>query len=97
MAERSALGRLREMESELRASGVAALYLFGSFARGEEDSASDLDLFCDLDPRAKLGLAFFALADRLSAALGLPVDLMTREGLHPLIRDEVTRTAVRVF
>lgn len=89
--------RLRELESELRASGLASLYLFGSVARGDEGAGSDVDLFCDLDPRAKLGLGFFALADRLSAALGMPVDLMTREGLHPLIREEVTRKAIQVF
>ena len=93
----SAIARLRALETELRGKGLTSLYLFGSVARGEAGAGSDVDLFCDLDPHSKLGFAFFALADRLTEALGKPVDLTTRDGLHPLIREDVTREAIQVF
>ncbi len=96
--EKSALiDRLRALEPELRRNGVERLYLFGSASRGEAGAGSDVDLFCDLDPHSKLGFAFFSLADRLAEALGKPVDLTTRDGLHPLIRADVTREAIQVF
>jgi len=97
MSEPRTLEKLRDLEPELRKQGVTSLYLFGSFARGEERSDSDVDLFCDLDPNSKLGFGFFALADRIAEVIGRSVDLTTRDGLHPLIRDDVMREAVQVF
>ena len=39
--------QLKSIEPELRAHGVAGLYLFGSYARDEAGSDSDLDVFVD--------------------------------------------------
>ena len=97
MSEQLTLNRLRALEPELRAKGLSSLYLFGSAARGEMRAESDVDLFCDLSSDTRLGFSFFALADRIGAELGRAVDLTTREALHPLIRDDVVRGAVRVF
>lgn len=97
MSELRTLEKLRRLEPELRKQGVTSLFLFGSFARGEEHRHSDVDLFCDLAPDSKLGFGFFALADRIADAVGRSVDLTTRDGLHPLIREDVMREAVQVF
>ncbi len=97
MATASVLERLRDLEPELQAEGIRSLYLFGSEARGTAGPQSDVDLFCDLDKTSELGFRFFALADRIADLLGRPVDLTTRNGLHPLIRQDVIREAVRVF
>jgi|CXWL01.1.fsa_nt_gi predicted nucleotidyltransferase len=91
------LDRLRALEPELRKQGLASLYLFGSVARGQANSESDVDLFCDLEPSARLGFGFFGLADRISEALQRRVELTTRDGLHRLIRESVAREAVQVF
>lgn len=97
MASSEYMNGLRELEVELRHSGLASLYVYGSASAGTLRPESDIDLFCDLAPDARLGLGFFALADRIAEVLGRAVDLTTREALHPLIRDDVTRGAVRVF
>jgi uncharacterized protein len=97
MTAQRTIEKLRALEPELRSKGIASLYLFGSFARNEERSDSDVDLFCELEPASKLGFGFFTLAERLAEILGRPVDLTTRGGLHPLIREDVAREAVRVF
>lgn len=82
----------------LRERGIIGLYLFGSAAHGEESEESDIDLFLDYDPSAR-----FSLFDQmdievlLSARLGRKVDLLTRGGLHPLIKDEVVASATRLF
>ncbi len=41
------IAKLRAVEPPLRAHGVAALYLFGSYARDEARQDSDVDVFVD--------------------------------------------------
>lgn len=82
----------------LRARGVTAAYLFGSTARGEARSDSDLDVFIDIAPDAKFSLLDLAGVHRvLNEEIGRRVDVMTRESLHPKLRAAIEREAVRVF
>ena len=50
---------LRLHEAELRQAGIRHLSLFGSVARGDAETDSDVDLVAELDPEARIGL--FAL------------------------------------
>jgi hypothetical protein len=45
---------LRAYDAALRENGATVLFIFGSRARGAERSDSDLDLFIDYDPTAKM-------------------------------------------
>lgn len=90
--------RLRAEEGAIRALGATALYLFGSAARDEMTADSDVDLYIDY-PKDE-GFDYFAYCDieELSArALGRTVDLTTKYGLHPLLRDGIEAAAQRVF
>ena len=94
-AETTAL--LAAQADALRAMGVGALYLFGSTARDEARSDSDIDLF--FDP-SRPGLSLFDvmdLRDRLSNMLMGRVDVMTRTSLHPYLRPRIEAEAVRIF
>ncbi len=91
------LHKLKALEPMLRDAGVASLHLFGSTARDEAGAESDVDVFVELVPTAKLGFAFFGLGDVLEAGLGRRVDVTTRNGLHELLRDRIEREAIRVF
>lgn len=89
---------LKDAEPALRAHGVAALYLFGSHARDEARPDSDVDVFIDKDEIRKFGFdqfmdVYFLLQERL----GTGVDYGTREGLHPVLRPDIERDAIRVF
>jgi uncharacterized protein len=89
---------LKDAEPALRAHGVAALYLFGSHARGEARPGSDVDVFIDKDKTRKFGFdqfmdVYFLLRERL----GTGVDYGTREGLHPVLRPQIERQAIRVL
>ena len=88
---------LRRHADEIRSHGVTALYLFGSAARGEVGARSDVDLFVDYDPEAFDFVHLVRLRERLSRLLGRPADLTTREGLHPVLRDQIEAEAIRVF
>lgn len=92
------LERLRSLEPELRSRGVAALYLFGSVARGEARADSDVDLFFDDAPNATLSLLdVIGIQHFLQDVLGAKVDLITRDSLHPLLRADIEAEAVPVF
>ena len=92
-----ALNHLRDHAEQLRSSGVAALYLFGSTARDEAGPGSDIDLF--FDPSHN-GLSLFDVMDvrdQISGFLHRPVDVMTRSSLHPYLRQRIEAEAIRVF
>ena len=62
---------------------IAGLYLFGSYARGEADAGSDVDLLVDVSGRGidtllKLG----GLYNDLEEALGVSIDLVTLDSME---------------
>jgi predicted nucleotidyltransferase len=82
----------------LRAAGVTALHVFGSIARGDSRSTSDVDVIVDYDPHSEFNLIDLArIHRRLSERLGANVDVVTRDGIHRRIRDRVLKEAVKVF
>jgi predicted nucleotidyltransferase len=98
MTRTEALRRLRGQADAIKALGATSLYLFGSTARNEATSKSDLDLFVDYDPRGRFNVLDLVAAKRmLEENLGVPVDLTTRKGLHPLLRKQIEAEATRVF
>jgi hypothetical protein len=98
MNRTEAIGALKPFADAIKSRGATSLYLFGSSARDSAGPASDLDLFVDYDPAKKFSLVDlvdikFYLEDRL----GVPVDITTRDSLHPLLRRGIESSAVRVF
>jgi predicted nucleotidyltransferase len=90
---------LKKYDAALRANGVTSLYIFGSRARGAERPDSDLDLFIDYDPAARVPNMFrlMQIEEDISRALGVPVTITTRNALHPLMKDAIERDAIRVL
>jgi predicted nucleotidyltransferase len=61
---------------------VKRLDLFGSLARGEGTSGSDVDLLVEFEePNLQPAKQFFGLLHHLEDALGCEVDLLTVHGL----------------
>jgi hypothetical protein len=78
--------------------GVTASYLFGSVARDEASPQSDLDLFIDYDQQSRFSLLDLAgMKQFLEKAMAVDVDLTTRDSLHPRLKDEIERSALRLF
>lgn len=69
---------------------VRELSLFGSAARGEMRPDSDIDILVEFLPGADIDLVDYAgLMLDLSDLLGRKVDLVSKNGLKPLIRASV--------
>ena len=77
---------------------VRELSLFGSAARGEMRPDSDIDLLVEFLPDAGIDLVDYAsLMLDLSRLLGRKVDLVSKNGLKPLIRASVLGEAQRLY
>jgi uncharacterized protein len=98
MTRDDAITALKAQESALRKGGATSLYLFGSTVRNEAGPDSDLDLFIEYDATAKFSLLdLIRLKHLIEDELGSKVDMATRDGLHPLMRDEIEAQARQVF
>lgn len=84
----------KALERLCRKHHVRRLDLFGSRAKDEANAGSDVDLLVEYEPRHVPGLlGFLRLEEELEALLGdSSVDLVSRGGLSPYLRDEILRT-----
>lgn len=90
--------QISSLEKPLRDRGVKSIFLFGSAVRNENTSASDIDVFIDTDPEVSFSLldlvdVKYFLEDNLRCE----VDIVTREGLHPHIKESVIYESEQVF
>jgi len=75
--------------------GVRNIRVFGSVARGEADTASDLDLLVDVLPGHGL-LALSAFATDVEDTLHVLTQVSTLAGIKPRIRARIVAEAVPV-
>ncbi|MCY3624660.1 MAG: type II toxin-antitoxin system ParD family antitoxin [Candidatus Dadabacteria bacterium] len=90
--------QISSLEKPLRDRGIKSVSLFGSAVRDENTSASDIDVFIDTDPEASFSL--LDLVDVkyfLEDNLGCEVDVVTREGLRPNVKQSVLDESEQVF
>jgi uncharacterized protein len=73
---------------------ISALALFGSVARGEQTSKSDIDILVDIS--GPIGFGFIDLGDELSALLSAKVDLVSRRGLKPRALNAIEKDLILV-
>lgn len=62
--------------------------IFGSYVRGEQQTASDLDVLIDYDDAPSL-LTLIELEDYLSDMMGIRVDLVTMNGIKRQLKDQI--------
>ncbi len=109
MTRDDAIAALKALEPEARALGVTGLYLFGSTARvtglylfgstarGEAGPSSDVDVFFDYDTTRVRGLQFFAIKHFLEDRGPPNLDVGTRIGLRPDLKDSIEQSSIRIF
>lgn len=91
--------RLKSLEPRLRARGVDALYLYGSYARDEAGPDSDIDILADFAQGQEPNFSsFMGTYHELEDAFpGTEIGFSTRDQLVPIYRPYIEHSAVRVF
>lgn len=92
------LDTLRAHERELRQLGVSHAAVFGSVARGEARTDSDIDVLVELAQDWPLGIFEYArLKIYVNEIFNGAGDVVNRRTLKPLLRDSILRDAVHAF
>ena len=77
--------------------GIKDVYLFGSYARGEANANSDVDIYCekgDVDSLFKE----VAFENELEQALGKKVDVVTiGSRLHDYFRQQLEEDMIKIY
>ncbi|MBO4667898.1 MAG: nucleotidyltransferase domain-containing protein [Bacilli bacterium] len=76
--------------------GIKNVYLFGSYARGEANRNSDVDIYCDSGDVSSLFKAV-AFNDELEEALGKKVDVVTiGSQMHDFFRQQLEEDMIKI-
>jgi predicted nucleotidyltransferase len=87
---------LRTHQQELQNLGVKSLELFGSVARNEARSDSDVDLLAELSESMSL-FQFIEAKLYIQDLLKCPVDMGTKDALREHLRQPILEDIVYVF
>ncbi len=90
--------KLPQIAAICRRFQVLELSLFGSAVGPDFRPESDFDLLVEFVPGAQVGLIHLGLLEQeLENLLERKVDLVTKSGLKPFIRDSVLLSSVPVY
>ncbi len=78
----------RRLASIAHKHGALRAFVFGSFARGDAEPGSDLDVLVEMEPGRSL-LDLVRLERELADVLGLHVDVVTPKSLYPQVLERV--------
>ncbi len=89
---------LRAHERDLRRLGVAHAGVFGSVARGEASTTSDIDVLVELDESRPIGVFEYArLKLYINQLFDGSSDVVNRRTLRPLLQAGILRDTVHAF
>ena len=80
----------------LEKAGVSRSFIFGSYAKEESKRDSDLDLVVEFSRRKSL-LDLIALKLELEKKLGIKVDVLTSNSIHPKIKDLIQKEKIQIL
>lgn len=76
---------------------VLRAYLFGSFARNEENKQSDIDILLEFDETVPIGMEYVQMYLDLKKITGREVDLVTEKMLSAYVRSAVENEKVLIY
>ncbi len=70
--------------------------IFGSYARGEENESSDIDILIDFEMNVDL-LELIGMEQELSKLLGIKVDLITLRSVNSFLKPYIESDLIRLI
>jgi uncharacterized protein len=95
MQRKQAISILKQYEQPLKIFGIKYLAIFGSVARDEAHSESDIDILVEFSEPPTFD-RYMDLKFYLEDRLGQSVDLVSHKMLKPQIRQTVEKEAIHV-
>ena len=91
----SILSKKEQILEIARRHGATNVRVFGSIVRNAARPDSDVDLLVDVGPSHSPWFPVRLIND-LKALLDRDVDIVTERSIHPLLREQILREAVRL-
>ena len=82
--------KLNRIVEILKKHGAKRIEIFGSYARGEATSESDIDLIVDFENRKTL-LELVGIEQEIEDTVGIKIDLLTRNSISPYIMERIKK------
>ncbi len=76
---------------------VLKAYLFGSFARGDANEKSDIDILVELDYSRPIGLEYIQMQLDLQDLLNRKVDLISEQAISKYIKPYIEQDKVMIY
>jgi len=86
---------LLKIRNVLRKNNIKKAGIFGSYARGEQKKNSDIDIL--IKPPKGLGFKYAGVELELEDKLKKKVDLLTYNGIHPLLRERILKEEIKIL
>lgn len=87
---------IRKLIEILKKYNVKSIRIFGSYARGEANPESDLDVIVEFYERKSL-FELVGIEQELEDKLGIKVDLLTKESISPHLIDRIEKESKLVL
>lgn len=95
MTRETLIELIRSRKARLDELNVKRLALFGSVARGDERSSSDIDLLVEFDGPARFD-NYVHLLELLEELTGRKIDLVTKSAVKPRMWPYINRDAIEI-
>lgn len=76
---------------------VNKVWLFGSYARGDADEKSDVDVVVDFIKDAKVGIEYFGWSNSLSEILNKDVDIVSHGWENKYIKPYIDKDKIVIY
>ena len=94
--EKEKIAKIKKSIAEvLKKHKIRKAGIFGSYARGEEKSNSDIDIL--IQPTKNMGIEFVGIKLELEDKLGRKVDLVSYKGINPHLKKYILKDEVKII
>ena len=80
----------------LYAQPVRKAYIFGSYARADENNESDIDILIELEENVDL-FQFINIKLELEKLINKPVDLVSSNGISPRLKPYIDKDKILIY
>lgn len=88
---------IKELHIYFSSRPIKRAFLFGSYARNEADTKSDVDILVELDHSQPIGMKFFEFQEDLKKLLNLEVDLVSENGVSKHLKPFINKDKLLIY